>query len=106
MDQHSAIQPSSRAPSVVNQVEGALQNVRRALRRKDQHLFDALFAGAGKYSAQLQLADHATPLEATLLTMLIEVEKNNKAMNDRLDILEVEYKRLHKMVYQDGPLWP
>jgi len=50
----------------------AFANFRRTLRREDQYLFDALFAGARKHTAAISQANHALPFEAILLAMLIE----------------------------------
>jgi len=53
---------------------------RRALRREDQEVLDDLLHLAVKHMPLQSLADHITPLEFTLLTMLLEQEKEIKRL--------------------------
>lgn len=53
----------------------AFANFRRALRPADQHLLDTLFVAARQHTAAISLADHALPLEAMLLAMLLEQQR-------------------------------
>ena len=79
--------------------------MRQALRREYQHLLDALFLSAKKHEAPPQLADHATPFEATLMAMLIEIGHANEDLNSKAERLEAEVKLLKKHVYKNGLLW-
>ncbi len=51
----------------------AFGNFRRALRKEDQLIFDALFARARKHVMAINQANHALPFEAILLAMLVEL---------------------------------
>lgn len=50
----------------------AFHNFRRALRKKDQLVFDELFARTRKHIMAINQADHVLPFEAILLAMLVE----------------------------------
>jgi len=63
---------------------------RRCLRRADQRIFDALFAGARLHVAAISQANHALPFEAILLAMLLEVAKENERLRDKLDAMLLE----------------
>ena len=65
--------------------QAAFADFRRTLRRDDQRHFDALFAGARKHVAAISQANHALPLEAILLAMLVEQAKEIEALKDRLN---------------------
>ena len=53
----------------------ALARFRRALRREDQLVLDALFASAHRHLAAASYAAHVSPFETLLLAMLIEEHK-------------------------------
>ncbi|NMB62532.1 MAG: hypothetical protein GYA18_09365 [Chloroflexi bacterium] len=57
------------------QEQDAFGQFRRALRRSDQLVLDALFAAARKHAAAIGYASHALPFEAALLAMLLEEHK-------------------------------
>ena len=60
------------ANQVILNEQAAFADFRRALRREDQRLFDAMFAAARKHTAAISQAGHALPFEAILLAMLLE----------------------------------
>ena len=60
------------ANQVILNEQVSFADFRRALRREDQRLFDALFAAARKHTAAISQAGHALPFEAILLAMLLE----------------------------------
>lgn len=70
---------------VIQQEEAAFARFRRTLRQQDQHLFDALFAGARKHTAAISQANHALPFEAILLAMLLEQARQIEALKRQLD---------------------
>ena len=57
---------------VILDEQQAFRNFRRALRREDQVVFDALFARARKHIMAINQADHVLPFEAILMAMLVE----------------------------------
>lgn len=63
----------------------AFADFRRALRRSDQHTFDALFAAALTHTAAISQANHALPFEAILLAMLLEQAKEIERLKNALD---------------------
>lgn len=69
---------------ILNEIQN-FGNFRRALRAADQQLFDALFVAARQHTAAISLADHALPLEAMLLAMLLEQERKIRQLEQRLD---------------------
>ncbi len=64
--------------------QSAFSSFRRALRRSDQRHFDALFASARKHTAAISQANHALPLEAILLAMLLEQAREIEALKSEL----------------------
>ena len=55
--------------------EAALTRFRRALRRRDQLVFDDLFTAAQQHISATAYAAHALPFETFLMAMLIEEHK-------------------------------
>lgn len=64
--------------------QAALSRFRRALRREDQLVFDALFAAAHRHLAAASFAAHISPFETLLLAMLIEEHKAVIHLRQRL----------------------
>lgn len=60
------------ANQIILEEQAAFADFRRALRRDDQRIFDALFASARKHTAAISQAGHALPFEAVLLAMMLE----------------------------------
>jgi hypothetical protein len=60
---------------LVAQEEASWAPFRRALRKEDQEIFDRLFAAARHHSAPAHYASHATPFDAMVMAMLLEVMK-------------------------------
>ena len=60
---------------------------RRALRRRDQHALDDLFAAAHQHLAAAAYASHALPFEVFLLAMLLEEHKQTLRLEGRLEHL-------------------
>lgn len=63
------------ANQILRAEQQAFVNFRRALRRRDQQRFDALFAKASQHLPAISQANHALPFEAILLAMLIEQQR-------------------------------
>jgi len=57
---------------------------RRALRKEDREAFDALFGAAKYHVAAASYASRLNPLEAILLSILIEHQKTLDALQARL----------------------
>ena len=63
----------------------AFANFRRALRREEQQIFDAMFAGARKHVMAINQADHVLPFEAILLAMQLELMREVIRLKEQLD---------------------
>jgi transposase len=66
----------------------AWSRYRRALRREDQAVLDALFAAARRHSAAGAYLARETPFEVMLLSMLIEEHKSIETLRRQLLDLE------------------
>ena len=73
------------ANQIIQSEQSAFTNFRRALRRDDQRIFDALFASARKHTAAISQANHALPFEAMLLAMLVEQAREVERLKSLLD---------------------
>jgi hypothetical protein len=73
------------ANQVIIDEQHAFADFRRALRREDQRIFDALFAGARRHTAAISQAAHALPFEAILLAMVVEQAKEIEHLTRLLD---------------------
>ena len=73
------------ANQVIIDEQQAFADFRRALRREDQRIFDALFAGARRHTAAISQAAHALPFEAILLAMVMEQAKEIDRLRRLLD---------------------
>jgi len=69
------------------QEEQAFSRFRRALRRADQLALDDLFAAARKHLSAAAYASHALPMEAFLLSMLLEEHKEVLRLRREIDEL-------------------
>lgn len=69
---------------IILEEQSAFSAFRRTLRRDDQRHFDALFANARKHTAAISQANHALPLEAILLAMLLEQARQIEALKHEL----------------------
>ncbi len=82
-------EPMGRTLATANQIildeQTAFANFRRTLRREDQRLFDALFAGARRHTAAISQANHALPFEAILLAMLLEQARELERLKHNAD---------------------
>ncbi len=67
------------------QEQESFSRFRRALRRSDQLVLDALFCAARKHSAALSYASHALPFEVALLSMLLEEHKEVMRLRQLLE---------------------
>ncbi len=67
------------------QEQETFNRFRRALRRSDQLVLDALFAAARKHSAAVAFASHALPFEVALLSMLLEEHKQVMQLQQLLE---------------------
>ncbi len=75
----------------LNETEAALQGFRRALRRNDQLLLDALLASARPHLAAITGSEMLLPFEAALLAMLLEQSR-------RVMLLEQEVQHLQQEI--------
>lgn len=60
---------------LMQQEKAALSRFRRALRKEDQRVFDAMWVHVTKHMMACTQADHLLPLEIFLFTMLMEEHK-------------------------------
>ena len=72
------------ATQLILEEQSAFASFRRTLRRKDQRLFDRLFANARRHTAAISQANHALPFEAILLAMLLEQAREIEALENKL----------------------
>lgn len=84
------------ATQVWNTYEESLQKFRRALRISDQRALDQLCVKARQHLAASSYAASLLPMEAFLLSMALELEKENTQLRNRIEKLEMlnEDKRL------------
>jgi len=69
-------------------IEDRWQDFRRALRRRDQPLFDRLFAYARKHADASGLLNHQNPLLPALFSIDLEQESRLNEHEERLERLE------------------
>lgn len=67
------------------QEQSNFNNFKRALRKQDQQLFEALFVYARQHTAAISLADHALPFESILLAMMLEQEREIQKLKQLID---------------------
>ena len=68
--------------------EESWRDFRRALRREDRELFDALFAAARYHTAACTCAGRVVPFDAILMSILIEERRSLRELSRRLEELE------------------
>jgi hypothetical protein len=68
--------------------EESWRSFRRALRREDRDLFDALFAAARYHTAACTCAGRVVPFDAILMSILIEERRSVRDLSRRLEELE------------------
>jgi hypothetical protein len=68
--------------------EESWRGFRRALRREDRELFDALFAAARYHTAACTCAGRVVPFDAILMSILIEEHWSARDLSRRLEELE------------------
>src|SRR3990172_5443326 len=68
--------------------EESWKGFRRALRREDQGLFDALFAAARDHPAACTCAGRAVPFEVILMRILIGERRTVRELSRRVEELE------------------
>ncbi|MDX1415969.1 MAG: hypothetical protein R3293_17365 [Candidatus Promineifilaceae bacterium] len=73
------------ANQVILDEQVAFAEFRRALRREDQQIFDALFATARRHTAAISQASHALPFEAILLAMILEQQREIERLQRLID---------------------
>jgi hypothetical protein len=74
--------------------QNAYVQFRRALRRTDQYIFDELWVGAIYHRAAVEFATVALPMEAILLSMLIEERKFSKHLQVEIEALQIKLNKL------------
>jgi hypothetical protein len=73
---------------IVDQERSRWQKFRRALRQEDQQHFDQLFEQARRHTQAGVYASQPWPMEAILMSMLLEHQKALAALAERLRRLE------------------
>jgi len=73
------------ANQVILSEQRAFADFRRALRKEDRRIFDALFATARRHTAAISQAAHALPFEAILLAMVVEQTKEIDRLRRLID---------------------
>lgn len=68
--------------------EASWSGFRRALRREDRELFDALFAAARYHTAACTCAGRAVPFDAILMSILVEERRAARELSLRVEELE------------------
>jgi len=68
--------------------EESWRGFRRALRREDRELFDALFAAARYHTAACTCAGRVVPFDAILMSILIEERRAARELSRRIGELE------------------
>ena len=68
--------------------EASWNGFRRALRREDRELFDALFAAARYHTAACTCAGRAVPFDAILMSILVEERRAARELSLRVEELE------------------
>lgn len=68
--------------------EASWGSFRRALRKEDRELFDALFTAARYHTAACVCAGRAVPFEAILMSILIEERRAYRELSRRVGELE------------------
>ena len=87
------ILPRARRPEEIQDELRSLVCFRRALRKEDQEILDNLMNYTEPYIHQTHLAEHLTPFEYVLLTMLIEQRKDIKRL--KLEVTKVDGSWIH-----------
>ena len=64
--------------------EESWKGFRRALRREDRELFDELFAAARYHTAACSCSGRAVPLEAILMSILLEERRAVRELSARV----------------------
>ena len=72
----------------IDQTRSEMTLFRRALRREDQGLFDALFASARAHAQAGSYLSPVDPFPVILLCMLLEERKSRTELEDRIRALE------------------
>ena len=68
--------------------EESWRGFRRALRREDRELFDALFAAARYHTAACTCAGRVVPFDAILMSILVEERRAARELSHRIGELE------------------
>jgi hypothetical protein len=63
----------------------ALSKYRRALRREEQEVFDELMSYARYHVAESAYAGHLNPFEVVLLSVLVELAKKLRVLQQRVE---------------------
>lgn len=86
-------------PTITDAFYKELENVsrfRRALRRSDQLILDDLFAAARQHLAAASYAADVLPMEAFLLSMLLEEHKEVLRLRSEVEQLDNQLKMLRR----------
>ena len=80
------------ATQVWNIQEESLSKFRRALRRADQEALDQLCVKARQHLAAASYAAGVLPMEAFLLSMLLEQQKEINQLKNRIEKIELSHE--------------
>jgi hypothetical protein len=72
----------------LNRLEEDWQPFRRALRDGDQETFDRLFEYAQAHAAASGQQNPISPFQTAIFSMLLEIESERQALEQRVDALE------------------
>ncbi len=89
---------------LVHEEYASWSKFRRALRKEDQEIFDALFRAAKYHVASGAYASRTSPFEAMLMAMLLEAMKSVALLQKRVARLESE--RAEPTPSKDAPACP
>ncbi len=73
---------------LIEQSRARFAKFRRALRREDQQVFDELFERVKYYAAAGSFETAWNPLDAIFLSLLLEQQKEIRALQERLRAME------------------
>jgi hypothetical protein len=72
----------------LHQEEASWKTFRRALRKEDRELLDALFADARYHTAACACSGRPVPFEAVLISILVEARRAVRELSLRVEALE------------------
>jgi len=77
-------------------VEERFKNFRRALRKEDQKIFDELIHAARLQAQAGVMASAPNPFDSMAMAMLIEMRRENRILESRLEALEETVRKMRR----------